>query len=65
MTSEFIQYAKTLPLEDKILDSEDLIRKHAIRRLAKDVGVPEISYNKRKKALQYGTKIHRKLLKSR
>ena len=65
LSSEFIQYAKKLPLDDKILDSEDLIRKHAIRRLAKDFGVPEISYSKRKKALQYGTKIHRKLLKSR
>ena len=65
LSSEFIQYSKTIPLAQKIIDSEDLIRKHAIRRLAKDVGVPEISYTKRKKALQYGTKIHRKLLKTR
>ncbi len=47
------------------MDSEDLIRKHAIRKLAQDVGVPEISYTKRKKALQYGTQIHKKLLKTR
>ena len=65
LSSEFIKYAKTVPLEEKILDSEDLMRKHAIRKLAQDIGVPEISYNKRKKALQYGTKIHRKLLKTR
>jgi len=65
LSSEFVQYAKTLPLAEKIIDSEDLIRKHAIRRLAKDVGVTEISYTKRKKALQYGTKIHRKLMKTR
>jgi asparagine synthase (glutamine-hydrolysing) len=61
----FIEFAKTIPISEKILDSEDLMRKHAIRKLAKDVQVPEISYNKRKKALQYGTKIHRKLLKTR
>jgi asparagine synthase (glutamine-hydrolysing) len=65
LSSDFIQYAKTFPLNEKILDSEDLIRKHAIRKLAQDIGVPEISYAKRKKALQYGTKIHRKLLKTR
>ena len=65
LSSEFIRYAKTVPLSEKILDSEDLMRKHAIRKLAQDIGVPEISYNKRKKALQYGTKIHRKLLKTR
>lgn len=65
LSSEFVQYAKTIPLNEKILDSEDLIRKHAIRNLAKEIEVPEISYTKRKKALQYGTKIHRKLLKTR
>ncbi len=63
--SDFIEFAKTIPISEKISDPEDLLRKHAIRKLAKDVGVPEISYNKRKKALQYGTKIHRKLLKTR
>jgi len=65
LSSEFIEFAKTIPISEKILDSEDLMRKHAIRKLAKEVKVPEISYNKRKKALQYGTKIHRKLLKTR
>jgi asparagine synthase (glutamine-hydrolysing) len=65
LSPEFIEFAKTIPISEKILDSEDLMRKHAIRKLAKDVQVPEISYNKRKKALQYGTKIHRKLLKTR
>ncbi len=65
LASEFVAFAKSIPITEKILDSEDLMRKHAIRKLAKEVGVPEISYTKRKKALQYGTKIHRKLLKTR
>ena len=65
LSANFIQYAKTVPISEKIHDSEDLYRKHIIRELAKDVGVPEISHTKRKKALQYGTKIHRKLLKTR
>ena len=62
---EFIKYAKTIPISDKIHDSEDLMRKHVIRKLACEIKIPEISYTKRKKALQYGTQIHKKLLKTR
>ena len=65
LSPEFVEYAKSVPVSEKISDSEDLMRKHAIRKLSQDVGVPEISYTKRKKALQYRTKIHRKLLKTR
>ena len=65
LSPDFINYAKTVPIKDKITDSEDIYRKHMIRQLAKQVGVPEVSYNKRKKALQYGSKIHKTLLKTR
>jgi asparagine synthase (glutamine-hydrolysing) len=65
LSSDFIEFAKTIPISEKIHDSEDLFRKHIIRKLASDVGVPEISYTKRKKALQYGSKIHKALLKSK
>lgn len=65
LDQEFIKYAKTIPISDKIHDSEDLMRKHVIRKLAYEIKIPEISYTKRKKALQYGTKIHKKLLKTR
>ena len=57
---------RLIPISEKIHDSDDLFRKHIIRKLASEIGnVPEISCTKRKKALQYGTKIHRKLLKTR
>ena len=65
LSPDFISYAKTIPLSEKINDSEDLYRKHIIRNLAKTVDVPELSYNKRKKALQYGSKIHKALMKTR
>lgn len=65
LSPKFIEYAKTVPVSEKIHDSEDLYRKHIIRKLASQVGVPELSYTKRKKALQYGSKIHKALLKSR
>ena len=65
LTSKFIDYAKAVPISEKIHDSEDLYRKHIIRKLAREVNVPELSCTKRKKALQYGSKIHKALLKTR
>ena len=65
LSPEFINYAKTVPITEKIHDSEDLYRKHIIRKLAGEIKVPELSYTKRKKALQYGSKIHKALLKTR
>ncbi len=63
LSLDFIEFAKTIPISEKIHDSEDLLRKHIIRKLASYVGVPKISYEKRKKALQYGSNIHKELLK--
>ena len=65
LSAIFIDFAKTIPISEKIHDSEDLFRKHIIRKLASEISVPQISCTKRKKALQYGTKIHRNLLKTR
>jgi len=65
LSQKFIEYAKTVPISEKIHDSEDLYRKHIIRKLASEINVPEISCTKRKKALQYGSKIHKALLKTR
>jgi asparagine synthase (glutamine-hydrolysing) len=65
LLSDFIEFAKKIPLKNKIHDSDDLLRKHIIRELALKIGVPEISSNKRKKALQYGSLIHKTLMKIR
>ena len=65
LSAQFIEYAKTVPISEKIHSSDDLFRKHIIRKLASDVGVPELSCSKRKKALQYGSKIHKSLVKIR
>lgn len=65
LSSEFIDFAKTIPISEKITDSDDLYRKHIIRKLASEIGVPGLSCTKRKKALQYGSKIHKTLLKTR
>jgi asparagine synthase (glutamine-hydrolysing) len=65
LSPSFITFAKKIPISEKIYGSDDLMRKHAIRSLAIDCNVPEISARKQKKALQYGTQIHKALLKSR
>ena len=65
LSEDFITFAKTIPLSEKIYGKDDLTRKHAIRKAAIDAGVPEFSATKRKKALQYGSRIHKNLLKSR
>ena len=65
LSPKFIEFAKTIPVSEKIHDSEDLYRKHIIRKLSSQIGVPELSCTKRKKALQYGSKIHKALLKTR
>ncbi len=65
LSSKFISFAKKIPINEKIKNAEDLQRKHIIRKVASTIGVPEISATKRKKALQYGSLIHKALIKSR
>ena len=55
----FIQFAKTIPLDQKIKGPNDMTRKHILRCAALAVGVPEESAMKPKKALQYGSSIHK------
>ena len=63
LLQDFINFTKKIPLRYKIHNSDDLLRKHIIRELALKIGVPGISSNKRKKALQYGSLIHKTLMK--
>lgn len=64
LSEEFIDYAKSIPISEKITDENDLYRKHIIRKLAAQIGVPQISANARKKALQYSSLIHKAVVKS-
>ena len=59
----FAEYAMRIPLDLKITGPGDLLRKHVVRRLAERVGVPPKSAYSRKKALQYGSGIHRSLVR--
>jgi asparagine synthase (glutamine-hydrolysing) len=65
LNDDFIAFAKTIPLEYKIKGPDDLLRKHIIREVALNIGVPKESAMYPKKALQYGSLIHKHLVKKR
>jgi asparagine synthase (glutamine-hydrolysing) len=60
LTDKFISFAKDIAIDLKIKGSNDLVRKHILRTVALSIGVPEESAMKPKKAIQYGTMIHKK-----
>ena len=59
LSSKFIQFAKSIPIDQKIKGPDDMIRKHILREVALALGVPKESAMKPKKALQYGSSIHK------
>jgi asparagine synthase (glutamine-hydrolysing) len=59
LSSKFIEFARTIPIGQKIKGPDDMIRKHILRQAALSIGVPEESAMKPKKALQYGSSIHK------
>jgi asparagine synthase (glutamine-hydrolysing) len=63
LSPSFVRFAKTIPVGQKIRGPEDLVRKHILRQAALLAGVPEESAMKPKKALQYGSLIHKNFKK--
>ena len=63
LTKRFIDFAMKIPIEKKILGPSDNLRKHILREIAISLNVPNESALKPKKALQYGTLIHKNLSK--
>ena len=64
-SSKGMKVPVTIYADEKIHGPDDMQRKHSIRELAMDYGIPEVAAKKQKKALQYGSQIHKSLLKSR
>jgi asparagine synthase (glutamine-hydrolysing) len=65
LTSEFISFAKSIPIDQKIIGPRDMIRKHILRQVAVSINVPIQAAMQRKKALQYSSLIHRNFCKLR
>jgi asparagine synthase (glutamine-hydrolysing) len=59
LSRQFVEFAKEIPLDQKIRGPDDLVRKHVLRQAAIEMGVPPESALKPKKALQYGSMIHK------
>lgn len=59
LSDKFAKFAKTIPVDQKIRGPDDMVRKHVLREVALLIGVPEESARKPKKALQYGSLIHK------
>ncbi len=64
LTQSFIDFAKTIPLDKKIVSPNDYLRKHILREIAVSLKIPIEAAMKPKKALQYGTLIHKNLIKT-
>ena len=62
LTEKFISFAKNIDIDQKITGSNDFVRKRILRETALSIGVPEESAMKPKKAIQYGTMIHKKFI---
>jgi asparagine synthase (glutamine-hydrolysing) len=65
LTSKFISFAKSIPIDQKIIGPRDMIRKHILRQVAVSINVPIQAAMQRKKALQYSSLIHRNFCKLR
>ena len=59
LSAKFANFAMTIPVAQKIYGADDMKRKHVLRETALSIGVPEESANMPKKALQYGSLIHK------
>lgn len=58
LDDEFIEFAREIPVELKIKNPQDNLRKHIIREVALDLNVPREIALKRKDSMQYSTSIH-------
>ena len=59
LSEKFISVALKIPINNKIKGDDDFIRKHILREVAVMIGVPQEAAVKPKKALQYGSLIHK------
>lgn len=63
LSKEFIEFSLKIPVELKISGVNDKIRKRVLREVALEMGVPAEAALHPKKAIQYGSRLHRELLR--
>jgi len=60
---EVVRFALSLPLELKIVSAKDVLRKHVLRLVAHNIGVPVFIADRTKKAVQFATGVDKALRK--
>jgi asparagine synthase (glutamine-hydrolysing) len=65
LSGSFIKFSKNIPLKYKITSPNDLLRKHILREIALKIGVPQEAALHPKKAIQYGSNIHKFVVKNK
>ena len=63
LDKEVIKTAFRIPIKYKIESESDILRKHILRQVAGEMGVPDFIENRPKKAAQYGSGVHKILVK--
>jgi asparagine synthase (glutamine-hydrolysing) len=63
LSDSFVDFAMKIPMQLKIKSEEDNVRKHILREIALNVGVPRSAALRPKKAFQYSSGIHRAIRK--
>jgi len=63
LSNKLIAFSRDVPINEKRFSSKDYLRKQILRQVASLLNVPSESAFKQKKALQYGTEIHRRVKK--
>ena len=59
LSKGFISVAMKFPIYNKIVSNDDVLRKHIIRKIALSFDLPPEVIFRRKKAIQYGSLIHK------
>lgn len=59
LSKGFISVATKFPIYNKIVSNDDVLRKHIIRKIALSFDLPPEVIFRRKKAIQYGSLIHK------
>lgn len=59
LSKRFVSFAMKLPIYIKIVNHDDFLRKHIIRKIALSFDMPPEVIIRRKKAFQYGSLIHK------
>lgn len=61
LEEDFVELALEIPIDLKIFGSEDTLRKRILREVAMELGVPAESVVRPKKAVQYGSWLHKEI----